>query len=282
MRRRSRCGWRRSAGKAAASFATESFLICFCRRQLHRLQAATAPVFNLESTAAVAYDDIVDVFVSCLASVCRSLLQQHRALFRTVAVKCLAAFLLQECEDMCAASAPLTIETASIICSRVGLLRGRLMMGEREGGEYHKLLQYFAMLFVLIPCTCTGLDVSVCLRSAAVGSVLTVTHAKHAKDFVLSTPASHSSAAAMTPIKHFSKVLSSTPHVAAEQGAFSNDQDAVMCFLETPLPPPLSAARAKELLAYRKDLRCFFSRSSVRLVKRLLRRRAADIDHAFK
>lgn len=225
---------------------------------MHRLQAAVAPVFNLESSAAVAYDDIVEVFLSCSGTVCRSVLQQHHTLFRTVAIKCLAVFLLQECEDMCAASAPLTIETAGIVCGRIGLLRGRLMMGEREGGECHNLLRYFGLFFVLILCTCTGLDVSVCLRSAAVGSVLTVTHAKHAKDFVVSAAATHSSAAAMTPIKQLSKTLSSSSHAAAEQSTFLNDQDTVMSFVETPLPPPLSAARAKELLAYRKDLRCSF------------------------
>ncbi len=111
------------------------------RGQLHRLQAAVAPIFNLEPLAVVSYEDIVDVFLGCVDTVCGSVLTQLQGILRPAAVASMAALLLQECEDMCAASAPLTIETASALCTRIGLLRGRLLLGQREGGTCAMFLQ---------------------------------------------------------------------------------------------------------------------------------------------
>ncbi len=114
--------------------SADSELIGCGRGQLHRLQAAVAPIFNLEPLAIVPYEEIVDVFLGCVESVCGGVLTQAQSLLRPAAVASMAALLLQECEDMCAASAPLTMETASVLCTRIGLLRGRLLLGQREGG----------------------------------------------------------------------------------------------------------------------------------------------------
>ena len=101
-----------------------------------------------------------------------------------------------------------------------------------------------------------GLDVSVCLRSVAVAAVLTVAHAKHAKDFVAGSLPS-SSAGSLTPIKHRPRETPAVSSSAAEESTNSYFTDGTSSFslLNPPLPSPLTAACAKQLLAYRKDLR---------------------------
>ncbi len=212
------------------------FIIARFRGQLHKLQAAAAPMFNMDSNAPVSYSDIVEVFNQCVSSVCSSHPQQHRHL-RCFVVNSIADLLLRECEDMCAACAPFTLETAAALCTRIGFLRGRLMQREDEGG--------------------VGLDVSVCLRSVAVASVLTVSHAKHAKDFVAaSLPLS--CAGSLTPIKHRSKEKPAVSCSEAEGSTtvFFTDETSSTSLLNPPLPSALTPACAKQLLGYRKDLRC--------------------------
>jgi hypothetical protein len=80
------------------------------------------------------YEDIVDAFLQCVDCVCGAHFVAQQKLLRPVVVKCLAGLLMQECEDMYAACAPLTLETAVTLCSRMALLRGRLMLEEQEGG----------------------------------------------------------------------------------------------------------------------------------------------------
>ena len=186
------------------------------------------------------YEDIVDVFVQCVDCVCgcqQQQQQQQLGQLRAFVVNCMAALLLQECEDMCTASAPLTLETAGVICTRISLLRGRLMQGEREGGA--------------------GLDVSVCLRSVAVASVLTVTAARHAKDFVAESASATPASSAMTPLKYGAKCISSVSCAAAlgtEHELFADDE-GVAALLCPPLPPPLTSTCARQFLSCRKDVR---------------------------
>ena len=221
------------------------------RRQLHRLQSVVAPLFDLEAVV-VSYEEIVDVFMQCVDCVCgcnhrqqqqqqqQQQQPQQQAPLRCFVVNCMAALLLQECEDMCAANAPLTLETASVICTRIGQLRGRLMRGENDGGA--------------------ALDVSVCLRSVAVAAVLTVTNARHAADFVAAT-ASASADATKTPLKCSAKRLSSlscTAALADDHDLFADDVDGVSGLLSPPLPLPLTPACAKQFLSFRKDIRCKF------------------------
>ena len=238
-RRRFSSGYSRNAGQAIGRSEFQAiflFIIDRFRGQLHKLQAAAAPIFNMDSDAPVLYGDIVDVLQQCVGCLCANHPQQHGHL-RIFVVNCLAALLLRECEDMCAASAPLTLETAAALCTRIGLLRGRLMQSEGEGG--------------------VGLDVSVCLRSVAVAAVLTVAHAKHAKDFVAGSLPS-SSAGSLTPIKHRPRDTPSVSNSAAEEStnSFFTGETSSTSLLNPPLPPPLTTACAKQLLAYRKDLRC--------------------------
>ncbi len=138
---------------------------------------------------------------------------------------------------MCTASAPLTLESAGVICTRISLLRGRLLQGEREGG--------------------VGLDVSVCLRSVAVASVLTVMTARHAKDFVAESASAPPASSAVTPLKYGAKYMSSVSGAAAlgtEHELFANDE-GVAALLCPPLPPPLTPTCARQFLSCRKDLR---------------------------
>ena len=98
------------------------------------------------------------------------------------------------------------------------------------------------------------MDVSVCLRSVAVGAILTVSNAKHAKDFVAlpsTASAAKASSATLTPVKYCSLPESSPTGAAAQ----AHEADAIACFLCPPPPPALTAARARELLSFRKDFR---------------------------
>jgi hypothetical protein len=207
------------------------------------LQATVAPVFDLE-VAAVPYEDIVVVLLQCVDGVCGSSRQQQQhqqqRQLRLFAITCLATMLLQECEDMCSAFAPMTLDTASVICTRIGKLRGQLMRGESDGG--------------------VALDVGVCLRSVAAAAVLTVTNARHAVDFVTTTASGSAAAtaAANTPLMYSAKHLSSlscAAALAADSDLFA-DNNGIWSFLAPDLPQPLTPASAKQFLGYRKDIRC--------------------------